>query len=318
MVSSKPIVLLSRVEAHAVAQAMEDVGYALGPAFQKHLEAESLSGIRSSRSLVSLVEPQSAYAQSRYQMHPTTVDAILQACAPALWNGNRTNINAVIIPAIIDEMMICTQPDTATTGMEVVRSGYSGVGDPNATKNYTADADVYDSETGVLLFQLSKLRTSILNTRAVSYTEPTYCSMNWRPDITFMSQETLNSWLADCVESASNAHIVIKEVIKLIAFKTPTLKVFEGIMMAESSSSLWMDTVAENKETGLACEPLHVAHTDAKALLAAKGNYSSSSATAWTVYDISGLTLDNTLMETKFDFIIARVVSHHRQTVCDH
>ena len=116
---------------------MEDVGYALGPAFQKLLEAESLSGTRNCRSIVSLREPPSAFAQSNYQMHPTSVDGILQTCGPALWNGNRTNMNAVIIPANIDDIVICPQPNSTTTGMAVVSSSYTGLGDPNETKNYT-------------------------------------------------------------------------------------------------------------------------------------------------------------------------------------
>ena len=114
---------------------MEDVEYALGPAFQKHLEAESLSGTRSSRSIVSLTEPKSTYTQSVYQMHPTCVDGILQACAPALWNGNRTNINAVLIPAIIDDVLICSQPKSTTTGIAVVSSSYTGLGDMRDTNS---------------------------------------------------------------------------------------------------------------------------------------------------------------------------------------
>lgn len=102
-------------------------------------------------------------------MHPISVDGILQACGPALWNGNRTNMNAVIIPANIDDIVICPRPNSTTTSTAVVSSSYTGLGDPNETKNFTVNVNVYDIDTGLLLFQLSKLRTSILNTRAVSH-----------------------------------------------------------------------------------------------------------------------------------------------------
>ena len=78
-------------------------------------------------------------------------------------------MNAVIIPANIDDIVICPRPNSTTTGTAVASSSYTGLGDPNETKNFTVDVSVYDIDTGLLLFQLSKLRTSILNTRAVSH-----------------------------------------------------------------------------------------------------------------------------------------------------
>lgn len=100
-------------------------------------------------------------------------------------------MNAVTIPADIDDVVICPQPTSTTTGMAIVSSSYTGLGDPNEAKNYTVDVHVYDAETGLLLFQLAKLRTSILNTRAVSHIDPIYCSLNWKPDFTFMSSKAL-------------------------------------------------------------------------------------------------------------------------------
>lgn len=292
---------------HLWYSAMEDVGYALGPAFQKHIEAESLSGTRRSRSTVSLIEPPSTYPQSKYAMHPTSVDAILQVCAPALWNGNRTNINAVIIPAIIDDVVICPQQESTKTGMAVVTSEFNGIGDPQATKNYTADVDVFDVDTGLLLFRLSKLRTSILNTQAVSHTDPVYCSLHWKPDISFMSQEALATFLTQHSADSSNS-AAIKEAIKLVAFKQPALRVLEAVTLPENTTSIWMETVLEMSDTLAATEPAQYTHSDAKALLAAQETYELASVITYTMCDVTKVPLDKSFAEGKVDLAIVRSV----------
>lgn len=288
---------------------MEDVGYALGPAFQKHLEAESLSGTRMSRSIVSLTEPQSTYAQSIYQMHPTCVDGILQACAPALWNGNRTNINAVLIPAIIDDVLICSQPKSTTTGLAVVSSSYTGIGDVMHTKNYTADVNVYDLDTGVLLFQLSKLRTNILDTHEMSHTDPTFCCLTWKPDITFISQNKISAMgdLSSGLEDSGWA--AVNEAIDLIAYKTPNLKIFEGVMIPDDSTSVWLDMFLNGPGVRSACELFKFGSVDAKTLLSAQEKYETHGSADFSVFDITNTSLDKQLTGTKFDLVIARLVS---------
>ena len=295
---------------------MEDVGYALGPAFQKLLEAESLSGTRTCRSIVSLREPPSAFAQSCYQMHPTSVDGILQACGPALWNGNRTNMNAVIIPASIDDIVISAQPDSTTTGMAVVSSSYTGLGDMNETKNYTVDVNVFDVDTGLLLFQLSKLRTSILNTRAVSHIDPIYCSLNWKPDIAFLSPEALAISLDLRPTKVGDDWAAINEVIDLIAFKTPNLNVFEGMTIPDDPTSIWLDGVLESSGVRTAYESFQFAHVDAKALLTAQNKYGMSKCADFSVKDISSTLFKEYLTEAKFELVIIRMVRNSDIEIC--
>ena len=288
---------------------MENVGYALGPAFQKHLEAESLSGTRTSRSIVSLREPQSTYAQSRYQMHPTSVDGILQACAPALWNGNRTNINAVLIPAIIDNVLICSQPESTTTGVAVVSSSYSGIGDMRDTKNYTADVNVYDLDTGVLLLQLSKLRTNILDTHEMSHTDPTFCCLAWKPDINFISQDAISAVVKVSSALEDSGWAAVNEVIDLIAYKSPNLKVFEGVMIPDDSTSIWLNTLVNGAGVRSACELFKFGSVDAKALLSAQEEHGTHNSAEFSVFDLTNTSLSKHLGESKFDLVIVRLVS---------
>src|SRR5204863_946190 len=100
-------------------KAMHDAGYNFGPLFQKHLEVESVPETRQSRSLVSLAEPPSAWVQSVYPMHPACIDGCFQSVAPSLWNGNRSSINAVLVPAIVDDVVINSRSTQPETGISV-------------------------------------------------------------------------------------------------------------------------------------------------------------------------------------------------------
>ena len=293
---------------------MEDVGYALGPAFQKLLEVESVSGIRTGRSIVNLRAPACAFAQSNYQMHPTSVDGIFQACGPAFWNGNRTNMDAVIIPASIDDLVICPQPSSTTTGIAVISSAFTGTGDPNETRNYTVDAKVYDITSGRSLLQLSRLRTSVLNARAVSYIDPTYCSLNWKPDITFLAPEALAGLLRLCPKDGGSEWATINEVIDLVAFKTPNLNVYEGVLVPEYATSVWLGDVPAASSIRMAYESFHFAHIDPEALHNAQKRYPASKNVNYRVEDLSSTYSPKTLTEIKFNLVIIRTVcsSRHR------
>ena len=242
-------------------------------------------------------------------MHPTCVDGILQACAPALWNGNRTNINAVIIPAVIDNVLICSQLKSTTTGLAVVSSSYSGIGDLRDVKNYTADVNVYDLDTGVLLFQLSKLRTNILDTHYMSHTDPTFCSLNWKPDITFISQNAISTLVNTSSDLEDSGWAAVHEVINLIAHKTPNLKVFEGVMIPDDCKSVWLDTILNEPGIRSACESFTFSSVDAKALLSAQEKYGTYSSAEFSVFDIANTSLGKHIAGTKFDLVILRLVS---------
>ena len=242
-------------------------------------------------------------------MHPTSVDGILQACAPALWNGNRTNINAVLIPAIIDNVLICSQPESTTTGLAVVTSSYSGIGDMRDTKNYTADVNVYDLDTGILLFQLSKLRTNILDTHEMSHTDPTFCCLTWKPDITFMSQNAISALMKGSSALEDSGWAAVNEVIDLIAYKTPNLKVFEAVMIPGDSTSIWLNTLLNGPGVRSACDIFKFGSVDAKALLSAQETYGTRSSGEFSVFDLTNTSLSKHFAGTKFDLVIVRLVS---------
>ncbi|KUI58109.1 hypothetical protein VP1G_05405 [Cytospora mali] len=112
------------------------------------------------------------------------MDACFQTAAPALWAGNRSDVNAVLIPAIIDEVLINQVPSRCLQGIAQATSDYVEVGRSDVMKNYKSDSSVYDPETGVLLFQLSGLRYHKLDTTPSDEFKHTYIEVAWRPDAT--------------------------------------------------------------------------------------------------------------------------------------
>lgn len=100
-------------------KAMHEAGYNFGPLFQKVLEIESLSASRNSRSKVSLALPMEEIPQSYFPLHPVCMDGCLQTVVPSLWAGNRAEVNAVLIPAIIDGLVINPRKRISETGISM-------------------------------------------------------------------------------------------------------------------------------------------------------------------------------------------------------
>ena len=213
---------------------MHDAGYNFGPCFQKQLEVESISGMRQSRSLVSLTEPDSAYPQSIYPMHPACIDGCMQTSGPSLWKGNRSSVSAVLVPAIIDSLTIISKASRSKKGISLSSSKYVGRGRREETKNYMSDVSVYDTDTGSLLFQMSGLRYYKLDTREDLHATHSYSQVTWKPDITWLTQEKFSDLFSG--ENIGHQPIgKVDQLIDLIAHKKPNLKA----MLVFTSRHAW-------------------------------------------------------------------------------
>lgn len=284
-------------------KAMNDVGYNFGPAFQKQLEVESVSGSRHSRSLLSLTDPESEFPQSYYPIHPVSIDNCLQSSAPSLWNGNRSGINNVLVPAIIDSVVITTKsrPETAIAD---TTSRYVGLGRPEDTKNYMSDASVYDPHDGSLLFRVSGLRYHRLDTQEDSYAAHKYSKVNWKPDITFLSQKGLDQ-IANTLKPNEN-HLT-DELIEMVAHKNPNLKVVEVNMLPDDSTSVWLHEDIPDTSIRMAAAQYHYTSVNANALISAQEKYKGKGKTEFSLLDMSKSTADLPSIEDGYGFIIVRL-----------
>ncbi len=291
---------------------MHDAGYSFGPLFQKHLEAESLSGTRQSRSLVSLSEPQDEYQQSYYPMHPVCIDGCFQTVGPSLWKGDRSTVTSVLVPAMIDNLVIRQRQQKPQVGISVTSSKYVGVGRPEDTKNYMSDASVYDPDTGALLLELSGLRYHRLDTREDPHAAHSYSRVDWKPDVTHLRQDQL---LCLRTENTSNdskddqLSSTVSQFIDLIAHKKPNLRVMEFQMAFPDLESLWLEGDQFENSYRAACSQYCFASMDADVLVKAGEKYEAQRSMECVILDLTRPPNEVSLSATEFDLVIVKLVS---------
>ncbi|TGO18312.1 hypothetical protein BPAE_0387g00010 [Botrytis paeoniae] len=219
-------------------KAANAIGYGFGPAFQKQIFVESVTGKQESRSHVSLTEPLSTFKQSPYSINPACIDGCFQTVTPSLWDGDRSTIDTVLVPAIIDDLVINKVTKKPEYGISITNSKYSDRGRKDEKRNYHSNCSVYDPETGELLLKLSGLRYHKLDTGVEIGAAHTFTRSMWKPDITFLSPIQLAS--LSVVDGATS---ILHQIIDLIAHKKPTLKVMEIDMDLVNTSSVWFEGI---------------------------------------------------------------------------
>jgi hypothetical protein len=291
---------------------MHDAGYSFGPVFQKHLEVESLSGTRKSRSLVSLSEPAEEYQQSYYPMHPVCIDGCLQTVGPSLWKGNRSSIDAVLIPAIIDSIVIKPTAVQPARGISVTSSEYVGVGRREKTKNYMSNASVYDPDTGSLLFQVSGLRYHQLDVLEHQHANHSYSQISWKPDITSLTKGKLLELPIETLYGSPKRGGTwltrVSQMIDFIAHKRPNLKVLEVNMTPGDLTSVWLDRGNFDKDSRAAYLEYHLATTDATTLMSAQEKYGAQGEAKFSLLDLTRPPNDISSSTAGFDLVIVKMV----------
>ncbi|ERF75982.1 hypothetical protein EPUS_01348 [Endocarpon pusillum Z07020] len=292
--------------AHLWYKAQTEVGYGFGPGFQKQLFVETVAGQRESRSITSLTEPESAHSpQSLYPMHPACIDGCFQTVTPSLWAGERATINAVLVPATLDNLVVYPKVSGVEEGLSLARSQYTGRGRREEAKSFFSDCSVFDQASGKIMLKMNGLRYYKLDMGSDMHDRHTYNRTIWRPDITFLSQDQLYS-LAHRDSSRGIQHL-----IDLIAHKKPALKVLEASCLAEDSTSLWFSSETSVIRSGVA--QYSYVSSDAKALLSAKEDYDVMKRTSFHLTDI--LRPGSSLPEIDYDLAIVKVSDLNEETV---
>ncbi|KAF5026934.1 hypothetical protein F66182_964 [Fusarium sp. NRRL 66182] len=210
-----------------------EIGMDFGPAFQKLIQVEAVTGKRECRTLISLEPPESVYEpQSYYPIHPAALDGCLQTVVPSNASCDRTNVKHVMIPALIDDLIINKVPARLCRGRSKATSVYGGRGRKDIEKSWVANTTVYDSESGQLVMQITGLNYTKLDV-APKPDPHTFHSAVWKPDITFLTQDQM-MYLAPAGGSNN-----IDTVIDLISHKKPALRILELNLDDTDTSCLW-------------------------------------------------------------------------------
>lgn len=278
-------------------KAQNEIGYGFGPAFQRLLKVESVSGQRSCRSIVSLTEPPSKWSpQSSYPIHPASLDGCFQTVTPSLWAGERSSLDAVLVPSIIDGLLINKIGSNLKEGLSSATTEYTGRGRLDKAKSYMSNCSVYDPEHGNLLMRLSGLRYAELDTG----TKPdphTFDRVTWRPDVSFLTQDQLNFFPIDGETSK------VDRVVDLIAHKKPPLKVLELNSDPADTSSIWFE--AGDAQVRSAYLEYCFASFDAKALIQVQTKHEANRNSSFNVLNPAKEAFD--IPRSTYDLAIIKV-----------
>lgn len=284
---------------------MQDVGYNFGPSFQPQIEIEAVAGSRRSRALLSFSEPPSAFPQSPYSIHPVAIDGCLQSGAPSLWQGIRSAVNEALVPAIIDSLVINSRTVNVETGIAVTSAEFTGIGSPEEVKSYKSHIMVYDSVTKHLLVQINGLQYHKLDALEKSDVAYTYMQLEWGPDISYLSQEQLSSFATNGQIDDENHLNEVISVVDLIAHKTPTLKVVEANLLADSES-VWLSGVMRKSSIRVACDDYRLIAKDSTALFNFQEKFQDHTNVDFIILDITKPSVDLTTIGKDVDLMIVR------------
>ncbi|WYZ41095.1 hypothetical protein EsH8_IV_001436 [Colletotrichum jinshuiense] len=276
-------------------KAQTNIGYGFGPDFQKVKKVESLSGQRRGRSLVALDEPKSKWSpQSYYPIHPASLDGCFQTVTPALWAGEHSSLNAVLVPSIIDDLVINKVNQGLKEGLSLASSEYSGRGRLEEAKSYLANCTVYDPETGALLMQMQGLRFAKLDVIPKPDTH-VFDRVSWKPDVSLLTQQNLTTLtpVAD-----------LNTIIDFVSHKKPTLKVLEINFDSSDAASTWFG--AEDQTPRAAYSQYDFASTDAKLLVGVQTKYEEKRNSSFLLVNADSDAL-GLPQEASYDLAIVKV-----------
>ncbi|KAM4059510.1 KR domain-containing protein [Hirsutella rhossiliensis] len=287
-------------------KAQAEAGYGFGPAFQKLLKVESVSGQRHCRSLVSLDEPESKWSpQSCYPIHPAALDGCFQTVTPSLWSGEPSSLTTVLVPAMIDELVINKTPDRLHEGLSLANSEYSGRGRLEEAKSYFSNCSVYNPESGALLMQMKGLRFAKLDVGEKPDPHVFDC-VSWKPDISFLSQERLFHLGSAALEA--NA----RTIVDLIAHKTPALRVLEVNLEPSDTSCFWFDD--DSATPRAAYVQYDFASCDASSLVGVQATYQNRRSSSFLLVNLSGEDI-GLPEEAVYDLVILKTAQKSRTKV---
>ncbi|MCJ1264132.1 hypothetical protein MMC22_004003 [Lobaria immixta] len=292
-------------------KALGDVGYTFGPHFQKQIQVESVAGQRYSRVLLSFSDPQSPNTQSSYPMHPVCMDGCLQSGVPSLWQGNRSSMDTALVPAIIDDLVVYSRPTSLKTGIAVSTSEHTGNGRIDEAKRYKTHVSVYDTDSGFLIFQMSGLHYSKLETHKDRHGPHEYTRLSWKPDISLLTDiqpQSVNfeQEKSTTALSGSSSSILVDHVIDMVAHKKPDLAVME-IDMVASAHSTWLEPNTYDRVYRSACRRYLFTSTSPTSLLEVQEKYQQYVFAEFDICDIMKPNQDLLSQGKQFELIIVKL-----------
>jgi hypothetical protein len=167
-----------------------------------------------------------------YCLHPALIDICFQSVFPAIYRGLRSELKSLLLPSSLDELTVGPiVHSTSDIALAVAHAAYTGTGPKELGRNQYANASVWSMKSSQLLLEFSGLRFSELNIDDGATSDPELFAPVWLPDLEFLSQDALLSIL--------RPEAALSDLINLVAFKKPRLRVGEINLTTEALSSAW-------------------------------------------------------------------------------
>ncbi|KAI1381948.1 putative polyketide synthase [Hypoxylon crocopeplum] len=224
-------------------KAMRDVGYYFGPAFQSCEEIEAKADSRQCRAAIRLGTPESRYPQSRYAMHPAAIDGCLQIATVALNQGHRSDIDTLMPPRLMDDLVIFPQSESDKRGIVASEAIWSGVGRPDDNRRFVSDIRTFAEGSKDMLFHLKGLGYHAIN--AAASKPHVFTQVVWGEDIDFLTPDQVAAVLKG-VPAADDDELALARIAKavsLVAHKRPSARILEVALDdgPAAGQSLWID-----------------------------------------------------------------------------
>lgn len=219
-ISPRPVPTFpQRASGKAWNQALRAVGFDYGPTFQdmedirfdgKHYEASCRTTIKQQ------VDP--SLGESRYVIHPASVDSVLQLSIAAIYTGRTNAIDYGVVPIQVDEVTVW--PPSEEQVAVGTASAYAWV-PRRGVRSFEGSAQM-TAHDGELVLQIVNVRTTSYEAAVPQKAETSldiaagpYSKMAWELDI-------------DSLDTArSGLNFAVSDLISLALFKYPGLKVLE-------------------------------------------------------------------------------------------
>ena len=221
-VAPRPVPAFSqRASGRSWNQALKAVGFNYGPTFQD-MEDIRFDGKRYEASCRTTIKQQvdPSLGESRYVLHPASVDSVLQLSIAAIYAGRTNAMEYGVVPIQVDEVTVW--PPSEAQVAAGTASGYAWV-PRRGVRSFEGSAQI-TAQDGGLVLQIVNVRTRSyeaavpqkaeisLDTAAVG----PYGAVAWELDI-----DSLNT------ATASGLDLAVSDLIRLAAFKYPGIKVLE-------------------------------------------------------------------------------------------
>lgn len=225
---------LRKITASRWYNTMQNIGFTYGPAFQG---LRDISADPTGNEAVAIIENAHLVTESFYELHPCTLDKLLQLMTVAQHEGKPSHFKQLSMPTYIDEIYI-------SGGMKELRATASSYKD-------FMDAwsgDEVATVDGKIVYEMKGLRvTGLGNSTDVEEKPKNAVQLVWKPDIDFLNSKELIHAPLDLRKYL----IALEKYFFLLA--TDTVKAIENVETQEShliKFRSWLNTFVETTGRG--------------------------------------------------------------------